>query len=86
MNKEQIIAALAQVYNAAYDEYFRLTELSAQLIREEEEQAHLVIARKATQKSHFMDGVKAAAEALGITETELVKAAADQKGKEGSKC
>lgn len=86
MNKEQIIAALVPVYNAAYDEYFRLTELSGQLLNEDEEQAYQAIARKATQKTHFMDGVRAAAEALGITEPEFMRAVAHQKGKEEPEC
>lgn len=86
MNKEQIIAALIPVYNAAYDEYFRLTELSIQLLHEDEDRAYRVIARKAAQKSHFMDGIKSAAEVLGITEAEFLSAAADQNGKEDAKC
>ena len=80
MNKEQIIAALIPVYNAAYDEYFRLTELSIQLLHEDEDRAYRVIARKA------MDGIKSAAEVLGITEAEFLSAAADQNGKEDAKC
>ena len=86
MNKEQIIAALIPVYNAAYDEYFRLTELSIQLLHEDEDRAYRVIARKAAQMSHFMDGIKSAAEVLGITEAEFLSAAADQNGKEDAKC
>ena len=86
MNKEQIIAALVPVYNAAYDEYFRLTELSIQLLHEDEDRAYRAIARKATQKSHFMDGIKSAAEALGITVAEFLNAAADKNGKEDAKC
>ncbi len=86
MNKEQIIAALVPVYNAAYDEYFQLSELSIQLLQEDEDRAYRTIARKATQKSHFMDGIKAAAEALGITVTEFLSAAANQDRKEDAKC
>ena len=86
MNKEQIIAALIPVYNAAYDEYFRLTELSIQLLHEDEDPAYRAIARKAAQKSHFMDGIKSAAEVLGITVVEFLSAAADQNGKEDAKC
>lgn len=86
MNKEQIIAALIPVYNAAYDEYFRLTELSIQLLHEDEDRAYRAIARKAAQKSHFMDGIKSAAEVLGITVAEFLSASADQNGKEDAKC
>ena len=86
MNQEQIIAALIPVYNAAYDEYFRLTELSIQLLHEDEDRAYRAIARKAAQKSHFMDGIKSAAEVLGITVVEFLSAAADQNGKEDAKC
>lgn len=80
MNKEQIIAALVPVYNAAYDEYFRLTELSTQLLHEEEDRAYQVIARRAVNKSHFLDGLKAAGEALGIDVAELLSTAASVKG------
>lgn len=86
MNKEQIIAALVPMYNAAYDEYFRLTELSIQLLHEDEGRAYRAIARKAEHKSHFMDGIKAAAETLGITVAEFLSAAAYQNGKEDAKC
>lgn len=86
MNKEQIIAALIPVYNAAYDEYYRLTDLSIQLLNEDEDRAYRAIARKAAQKSHFMDGIKSAAEVLGITVAEFLSAAADQNGKEDAKC
>lgn len=86
MSKEQIIAALVPLYNAAYDEYYRLTDLSIQLLNEDEDRAYRVIARKAAQKSHFMDGLKAAAEALGIPMADFLGAAAEQKGKEGAEC
>lgn len=89
MDKQQIIAALVPIYNAAYDEYFRLSKLSIELIKEDEYPAYRTIARKAAQKSHFMDGIKSAAEALGITTDEfLVEAAYQnyQKGTEGDKC
>lgn len=86
LTKEQIIAALVPLYNAAYDEYYRLTDLSIQLLNEDEDRAYRVIARKATQKCHFMDGVRAAAEALGITENEFTSAAACQHERGESEC
>lgn len=86
MDKEQIIAALVPLYNAAYDEYYRLTDLSIQLLNEDEDRAYRAIARKVSQKSHFMDGIKASAEALGITTAELLSAAACQQGKEEIEC
>lgn len=59
MNKEQIIEALVPLYNDAYDDYVRLSELSIQLLNEDEDRAYRAIARKVSQKSHFLDGIKA---------------------------
>lgn len=78
MNKEQIIAALVPLYNAAYDDYYRLLQLSTQMLHEDEDQAYRAIVRVATQKSHFIDGIKEAADALGISATELLTAAVAQ--------
>ena len=86
MNKEQIIEALVPLYNDAYDDYVRLSELSIQLLNEDEDRAYRAIARKVSQKSNFLDGIKASAEALGITTAELLSAAACQQRKEEIEC
>lgn len=75
--REQILEVLAPLYQAAYDEYFSLTELSTQLLHEEEDRAYTVIARRAVNKSHFMDGIQTAAEALGIEPPDLRTAASE---------
>ncbi len=75
MTKEQIVEALVPVYNAAYDDYHHLSELSGQLLRGNEKQAGLALERMAAQKSCYLDGLKAAAEALGIPSDELMAAA-----------
>ncbi len=75
MTKEEILSALAPLYQAGYDEYFNLTELSIQLLHEDEDRAYKVIARRAVNKSHFLDGLKAAAEALGVPTGDLISAA-----------
>ena len=80
MTKEQILAALAPLYQAGYDEYASLTDLSVKLLQEDEDRAYKVIARRAVNKSHFLDGMRTAAEALGIPMEELVAAAANVQG------
>lgn len=82
MTKEQILAALAPLYQAGYDEYASLSALSTQLLHEDEDRAYKVIARRAVNKSHFLDGMRTAAEALGIPMEELIAAAANGQGKE----
>ncbi len=80
MNKEQILAALAPLYRDGYAEYNRLSELSTQLLHEDEDRAYKVIARRAVNKSHFLDGLKAAAEALGVAVEELIQASINEGG------
>lgn len=83
MTKEEILAALAPLYRAAYDEYDSLMALSTQLLHEDEDRAYQVIARRAVNKSHYLDGLKAAAEALGAPAGELISATfADKEGTE----
>lgn len=77
-DKEQVLAALAPVYGAARDRYSQLTEESLQ-IDEEEYRAYRAAARKAMKAYSFMEGVTAAAKALGITEIELFAAALQDK-------
>ncbi len=78
MNKEQILAALAPLYRDGYAEYYSLMELSKELLHEDENRAYKVIARRAVNKSHFLDGLKAAAEALGISADDLILASNDK--------
>jgi len=50
-------------------------ERSIQLLDEEKDRDYKVIARRAVNKSRFLDGLKAAAKALGVTAEELIIAA-----------
>ncbi len=79
MKKEQMLAALVPVYNAARDEYDQLFERSLQLLDEHDDRAYRAVSRKVGKKFGFVQGVVATAEALGITEAELLIAAIQDK-------
>lgn len=75
LTREDIKTALAEVYRTEYAEYFRLQDLADSLIREDKAKAHKTIARRAVNRSYFLEGVRRSAEALGISAEELADAA-----------
>lgn len=74
MNKEQIITALVPLYRLEYDAYAQLEALAKEAAQEGDTPAFEAISRRAANKSHFLDGMKAAAEALGVNAAELLAA------------
>ena len=84
MNKEQIIMALTPLYRLEYDIYGQLEALAKVAIQEGDTIAFEAISRRAVNKSHFLDGMKAAAEALGVDTAELLAAVNSDKGAAGS--
>lgn len=93
MNKEQIIAALVPLYRLEADMYAQLGELAKEAAQEGDTFAFEAINRRATNKSYFLDGVKAAVEALGISEDEFMRivnqdwaAQTEEDRKEGETC
>lgn len=73
MDNEQIIAALAPLYRLEADMYAQLGELAREAAREGDTSAFEAINRRAANKSNFLDGMKAAVEALGISEDEFMR-------------
>ncbi len=71
---EEIKDALAVLYRDRYDSWFLLMEEAKEAIHDGDEDAHKAISRRADKRSDFMDGIKAAAEALGIEWTEFMAA------------
>ena len=93
MDKEQIIAALAPLYRLEADMYAQLGELAKEAAQEGDTSAFEAINRRATNKSYFLDGVKAAVEALGIEDADFMKVVnqdrptgAGDGRKEGTEC
>ena len=91
MDREQIIVALAPLYRMEADMYARLGELAKEAAQEGDTSAFEAINRRATNKSYFLDGVKAAVAALNIEENEFMKAVnldrlAQGDGRECGKC
>ena len=91
MDREQIIVALAPLYRMEADMYAQLGGLAKEAAQEGDTSAFEAINRRATNKSYFLDGVKAAVAALNIEENEFMKAVnldrlAQGDGREGGKC
>lgn len=65
---------LALLYRRFYDDWHKLTGLAKEAIHDGDEEAYKVITYRAVRKSDFMDGIKGAAEALGIGADEFMDA------------
>lgn len=72
MDKQQIITALVGKYQASYTVYELLEQLNKKAIHDGDTTAHRVFSRQASLESSFLDGLKAAAEALGVSTAELI--------------
>ena len=69
--REEITAALVPVYQTGFAEYVTLDQLADELNRNGEKNASEVVRRYVYNRSSYMDGVKKAAEALGIGDREF---------------
>ena len=90
MDRELIIVALAPLYRMEADMYAQLGGLAKEAAQEGDTSAFEAINRRATNKSYFLDGVKAAV-AVNIEENEFMKAVnldrlAQGDGRECGKC
>ena len=74
---------LALLYRGRFDQWFRLMEEAKAALQDGDEEAHKALSRRADKRSDFMDGIKAAAEALGIDPPEFMAAVnADRNGEQ----
>lgn len=80
-----MIEALAREYRSAYARWNTTSSLAKEVAHDGDEEAFRAITRRAWNLSNYMDGMKAAAYALGIREEEFMAAVnADRKGGEGA--
>lgn len=93
MDKQQIIAALVPLYRLEAAANSQLEMLAKEAAQEGDTTAFEAISRRAVNKSCFLDGMKAAVEALGISEDEFMDAVnqdraaqAEKDRKEEDKC
>lgn len=93
MDKQQIIAALVPLYRLEAAANSQLEMLAKEAAQEGDTAAFEAISRRAANKSHFLNGMKAAAEAFGISDAEFMEAVnqdradqTDKDRKEGDKC
>lgn len=73
MERNKILNALSNAYEDIFGEYQTLSELASELLRDGEDKAYQVIARRAHSKSNVLDGIQLAAAALGISWDELLE-------------
>ena len=82
MSKKQIVAALVPLYRLGYAQYDRLEEQAKEAVQDGDTPAFEAISRRAVNKSHFLNGIKCAAQSLGIDESEFQAAiSADADGR-----
>ena len=74
LTHDEIKAALVEGYEAEYDEYKRWEDAAKTLAHEQETDEAKAAKRMADNRSHRLDGFKAAVAALGISENELLQA------------
>ena len=71
----EVMEKLAGLYNGVYDDWFLMMDEAKAAAHDDDDEAFKAITRRADKKSNFMEGVKAAAEALGIGNDEFLAAA-----------
>lgn len=85
ITRDEIRRRLAVLYRQDYDKCFQLTMEAKAAIHDGDEEAFKAITRRVDKKSYFTDGIKAAAEALGIDNNEFMAAVnADNSGVKGA--
>lgn len=75
MTKEQILTALAPLYQDAIDKNNSISVLYVQAVETENDREARAMSRKLSKSFGFLDGLSAAAKALGVTTEELIIAA-----------
>ena len=71
--ENEVLNALALTYSHEYDEYKRWEDAAKTLFHEQETDKANAAKRMADNRSHRLDGFKAAVAALGISEDELLQ-------------
>ena len=72
ITREEIKNKLATFYRGLYDSWYRLMDEAKAAAQDGDDDAHKAITRRADKKSDFMDGIKAAANAIGIGPDEFM--------------
>lgn len=81
ITREEIRNRLAVHYRGIYDSWHFLMDEATAAIHDGDEDAHKAITRRSDKKSDFMEGIKSAAEVLGIKQGEFMEAVnADRAG------
>lgn len=74
LTQEEIRDRLAGLYRDAYDSWHLLKDEATAALHDGDEGAYKAITRRADKRQDYMDGLKDAAEALGIEDDELMTA------------
>ena len=72
MDKQQIVKLLARKYREEYARCFVMERLAREALDEGDKIGYKAINRRARSESLFMDGMKAAVVALGISEADFM--------------
>lgn len=85
MDKKKIIGVLAPMYRAEFDAYEQLSLLAKEAAHDGDNSAFEALKMRADKKSCYLDGVMAAARALGIGFYVFMKAVNRDVGREDGK-
>lgn len=72
LTRDEIKGRLADLYRGLYDSWFRLMDEAKAAAHDDDQDAFKAITRRADKRSDFMDGIKNAAEVLGISPDEFM--------------
>ncbi len=85
MDKKKIIETLAPMYRAEFDAYEQLSLLAKEAAHDGDDSAFEALKMRADKKSCFLDGVMAAAKALGIDFRVFMEGVNRDEGREDEK-
>ena len=74
ITRDEIMNRLAVHYRAIYDSWYQLMEEAKSAAHDDDMDAHKAITRRADKKSDYMEGIKSAAQVLGIGADEFLDA------------
>ena len=72
LTRSELTAALARLYQQEQAEYHRLAELSQEMLLKGEAAAYAALDTQSLYQNHVLIGVRRAAEAVGISEADLL--------------
>ena len=73
--RSEVMKKLAGLYNDVYDDWFLMMDEAKAAAHDDDNEAFRSITRRADKKADYMEGIKGAAEALGIGSDEFLTAA-----------